>query len=924
MRKTILPLLCCLPLIGLSQKVHDWQVNYQNNVISLDYKGKTVISAIALGGYKTNYSGARFNLNGAILTHEDETFTFKKKTDQADATLTLVCKPKKVSIDLLIDAQPDGPFEFGFHIPVKNFVNEGDILYPRVGRNFFPIDEGVKFPHKGGKSITFEQPEVIHTLTNIGSGNYTLQDMRKTMNGNIRFIAVYQVNSQTTIHAQLEWTIEDNFDEDLIKYRRRKLAQPIIRYKAVEISNNGFEDGFGGWDKQANTVIDETVSHSGKASAKITVNDPMTDNVYITRHVPVIGGANYTAECFVKTLDVIDAQGRMPSVGAGLIVEWADKNHKWIAAGVYDCDKYGTKDWTKCFCQNLRAPDDAGYAAVFLALRGKGTAWFDDFAMTLVERSVDKLAPELGAVLDTNAPHFSWFNLIGATNYTLELSQSEDFAEGTVRSYTLEAETAFQIPDALPPGTWHWRVNAPGCPDIQPWTVKLTAAIDRDCLPPVIHNQAQRILDANTPLVIEMSENSGNQPTVTAVSKGNAAIAVTNLPPKDGKFFASLLPEGGWKRGFSSIAVTAMDNSGNKATKDIWLICAPIPENAVVIDKDGCYSQNGHRIFPFGIYEVVKPDMLEVRQAGFDVIHTYRWEGDQDDVECRKYLDDCWAADHLRAFIGFDRGNGSGNGIVQGNLRHVAERVGALADHPALFCWYLFDEPEVPGQYVAPKLLTEFAELVRQLDPYHPVVMTTWGSGMNRYRRTWDTHWTQAYQKPDGVVRQIAEHRRFLNNDSPITLLIHSYDKEQSTALRSHRIEKFDPNNFKPDYDWMRAAAFVGIAKDVNGLWWWWFARRAGNSYLAVGSVDVGWKNLQKVVAEIASYRPVLNAVAPTKSGTVTVDKANIEWWSKTVDGKTTFIAINTSEDPVTATIPLPDGPAELSFKRYEVKIFQK
>ena len=924
MRKTILPLLCCLPLIGLAQKVHDWQVNYKNNIISLDYKGKTIISAIALGGYKTGYKGARFSFNDAVLTHDDETFVWKKKTDQADATLTLVCQPKKVSIDLLIDAQPDGPFEFGFHIPVKSFVNDGDILYTRLGKNFFPIDEGVEFANRGGKSITFEQPEVIHTFTNIGSGNYMVQDWRKRMDGNIRFIAVYQVNTPTTIHAQLEWAIEDGFDEGLVKFRRRKLAQPIVRYKKQEISNNGFEDGFGGWDKQANTTIDETVSHSGKASAKIVVNDPMTDNVYITRHVPVIGGANYTAECFVKTLDVMDAPGRMPAVGAGLIVEWADKNHKWIAAGVYDCDKYGTKDWTKCFCKSLRAPDDAGYAAVFLALRGKGTAWFDDFSMTLVERSIDKLAPELGAVLDTNAPHFSWISLPGATNYTLELSQNENFAEGTVRSYTLEADTALQIPEALPPGTWHWRVNAPGCPDIQPWTVKLTAAIDRDCLPPVIHNQAQRILNANTPLVVEMTENSGVQPVVTAAAKGNAAIAVTNLPPKDGKFYASLLPEGGWKRGFSSIAVTAIDNSGNKATKDIWLICAPVPENAVVIDKDGCYSQNGHRIFPFGIYEVVKPDMLEVRQAGFDVIHTYRWEGDQDDVACRQYLDDCWAADHLRAVSGFDRGNGSGNGIVQGNLRHVAERVGALADHPALFCWYLFDEPEVPGQYVAPKLLTEFAELVRQLDPYHPVVMTTWGSGMNRYRRTWDTHWTQAYQKPDGVVRQIAEHRRFLNNDSPITLLVHSYDKEQSTALRSHRIEKYDPNNFKPDYDWMRAAAFVGIAKDVNGLWWWWFARRAGNSYYAVGSIDSGWKNLQKVVAEIAALRPVLNAVAPTKSGTITVDKSNIEWWSKTVDGKTTFIAINTSEEPVTATIPLPDGPADLSFKRYEVKVIQK
>ena len=93
---------------------------------------------------------------------------------------------------------------------------------------------------------------------------------------------------------------------------------------------------------------------------------------------------------------------------------------------------------------------------------------------------------------------------------------------------------------------------------------------------------------------------------------------------------------------------------------------------------------------------------------------------------------------------------------------------------------------------------------------------------------------------------------------------------------------------------------------------------------MAVGSVDIGWKNLQKVVAEIAALRPVLNAVAPTTSGTVAVGKSNIEWWSKTVDGKTTVIAVNTSEDPVTATVPLPDGPAELSFKRYEVKVIQK
>ena len=51
------------------------------------------------------------------------------------------------------------------------------------------------------------------------------------------------------------------------------------------------------------------------------------------------------------------------------------------------------------------------------------------------------------------------------------------------------------------------------------------------------------------------------------------------------------------------------------------------------------------------------------------------------------------------------------------------------------------------------------ADLIRALDPYHPVVMTTWNKSMINYRRTWDTHWTQAYGDPAGVVRQIDEHR---------------------------------------------------------------------------------------------------------------------------------------------------------------------
>ena len=104
--------------------------------------------------------------------------------------------------------------------------------------------------------------------------------------------------------------------------------------------------------------------------------------------------------------------------------------------------------------------------------------------------------------------------------------------------------------------------------------------------------------------------------------------------------------------------------------------------------------------------------------------------------------------------------------------------------------------------------------------------MTTWGKNMNAYRKTWDTHWTQCYDKPAAIVKCLAEHRALLHNDSPITLLVHCYDNTQSKLKKNN--DPIDWNAFKPDYDWMRAAAMVGIAKEVNGLWWWWYAKGSG------------------------------------------------------------------------------------------------
>ena len=377
-------------------------------------------------------------------------------------------------------------------------------------------------------------------------------------------------------------------------------------------------------------------------------------------------------------------------------------------------------------------------------------------------------------------------------------------------------------------------------------------------------------------------------------------------------------PSGGWPRGLTEGEIVAGDAAGNRAATRFWLLNAPRPENGVTVGADGSYWQGGRRIFPLGIYEVSPKYMAEVREAGWDVVHTYQWEYSQDDAGCRKYLDDCGAANGLRAFIGFDRGVHSHKGIVQGNLAHVVRRVGALADHPGLFCWYLYDEPETNEYFVTPDALTEFADLVRALDPYHPVVMTTWGIAMNEYRRTWDTHWTQAYGNPAEVTREVDSQRRLLNNDSPITLLVNCNDGKQGAAIEKGIAP--DPDKFARDYDYMRACAFLGVVKECNGVWWWWFARDNCGKYYSAACSPKAWADLGRVVKELNAIRPLVTADGSVVTGTAVAGTDRVEWWRKTVDDKPLFIAVNTADHPVAVTVSVHgDTPRKLTLRRYEV-----
>lgn len=675
--------------------------------------------------------------------------------------------------------------------------------------------------------------------------------------------------------------------------------------------NLSFEDGFNGWKAADNMSIDVKVFHSGWVSAKVVVADPLKDEIYLSRTLPVTGGAGYAASCWIRTKNVELAKCRDTSVGAGMIIEWADAGGRYIGWGSSTYNNFGTKDWFLAKSGPLRAPPNAARALITLCLRGKGTAWFDDFSFERSLESVKKTAPANGAVMTNNTPKFAWNMCVGITNYVLRLSRDGTFPGGGEIVIDCGGRGRCQLEQPLARGLWHWKVTATGMDDSRPWSFRQEAEESVDCLPPLTVEKAARVTDSMQPFSIMVRDSSSSAPCVEYAG-GKAAVQAVC---RDGTFKMVVSPPpDGWKRGLTDAEMVTCDAAGNIGRFRFHLLNAPKPGNAVTIDSDGNYRLNGRPYFPLGIYQVTKPYLAEVKNAGFDVVHMYRWEKIAENGPCKDYMDACAEAG-LRAFVGFDRGIYSGKGLKDGNTDAITSRIEALADHPALFCWYLYDEPELFSQFVSPDMMADYADLIRALDPWHPVVMSTWADV--NYRRGWDSHWSQSYGLPHDVFVDFGKHRAKLG-ESPITLILGAYDDGLSRKLRQK--EPIDPDKFWLDAACFRAAANIGLASGANGLMWWWFAKEDGSYYSACRSPRA-WSGLTTAVRDIAALRPLLSEVGDVSRGVCGDHGSEVVWWTKKTASRTLSRVVNTSDKPVKVCLELPGiGRRTMALDRYEVR----
>lgn len=247
-----------------------------------------------------------------------------------------------------------------------------------------------------------------------------------------------------------------------------------------------------------------------------------------------------------------------------------------------------------------------------------------------------------------------------------------------------------------------------------------------------------------------------------------------------------------------------------------WRVEAFHGEERVAVSEIGQYE--GDDFYPIGIYGVPKEELPDVLEAGFNIAQNYNSE-----------------PEFLRAFIT----KAESIGIkVMISPPDSEEALLEFKESPALFVWYLADEPEIRS--ISPKGLLQNKERLKKIDPAHPVAMVivrAWASV--DYALATDILMSDQYPVPHAPLTWLSdsmeEMRLASGGNKPIWSVIQAFMSEEEGWPR------------EPTYSELRALTFLSIVHGAEGIF---FFTYKGGSYYIRDSADT-WNNLKKVVSQL-------------------------------------------------------------------------
>ncbi len=881
----------------------------------LSWQGEMILQRGSLRGYTPGWQGGRFpDGDWERQVDEDSVIWTRNEADNQDATVRLTPGNDVARYELESTIYAQGPTEFSVQIAPEAVLEDGRCLLWADG-NIHTLATGEPLETIDG--VQELRLQAAERTVIVRSSRFQLQDRRDRGSGLFLVSVIgHRTDEPREVERWVEVEVQPAAAED-IPARRRLVQQVPTEISDVTLENAGFEadEPFDGWSGSPLASVDTEVAHGGKQSARLDIEGEVEErhHVYITRSVPVTPGHRYRAEAWIRG-EGIEAleQGGMSSVGATIIVEFARPDGSWFAAGSYGDSHFETFDWDRAQTDIVTAPEGAGYAIIYLALRGTGTAWFDDVGLEEVRHFPVLLDPMDGARVHDNTPQLTW-HFPQDAQATVELSQDAQFAEDATVSVE-EVRSPLRIEEPIEPGQWHWRVTVPGYDGASGvWSFQQTAGLDEDTTEPEIARTHDWLATPKAPMRIEYSDNVGVATVRMTVDEEDVSERV-----EMGEESATYRPEEPWSDGLHVAEVQVEDAAGNVAEATIFFT-AGRPEHRITWEERGGVSVDGEKRFLLGMYGVNEDDMPQIAQAGYDFCHSYSWDGSGDTESALAYLDE--AQRHgLQAFMGLSRAR-----LQAHDERFVAERIAALMRHPGLFAWYLYDEPDLEHQYVSPEWLERYYRLIKALDPFHPVIVTVAQIGkLGEYRDALDVHWAMVYRDTAFVAQRMERQREILREGTPLAAILHCYDRSQSGLAQAGGTP--DPAEFEPTGRMMRANAFMAIAHNSSGLSWWWWGYGGSNRFYTVANAPEAWGSLQETVADIQELEPVLTAEGEIATRVLeAAEDVEVHVWEKRLADRVVTIAVNSGDEAVdagwTPEWGPEDGTADVLWEEREVAL---
>jgi len=631
---------------------------------------------------------------------------------------------------------------------------------------------------------------------------------------------------------------------------------------------------------------------------------------FIKLDVPVKPGESYRGSVMVKSLDV--KQGKPVDRGSTMYFGFLDAKKDWINGGEFPSGPLGDSEWTKIEIKATRPiPKEVAYIQVWIGIDGIGSALYRDFEMASLDAEPAVLTVDAGA----NPPSFAlplhpWLEGQQRRHRRLRVLLSQDPAFPPEATYEFLGTGPRLTPEyALAGGAWHalgmWCDSrgeylhaqasfalaepAPG------FRRRVTASFPNGRYAA----QAELTLSFYPPLAVdrELQLSFGDLPA-TVLARTADAVRFRAASP---------LPAGHWP---VKLVVDGQEYVDYYVNKE--------PANTFSFRDDLMLLVNGKPFFPIGTYRDPSDDIWEfagIREAGFNLTHTYHFEDRTWGVdEARRYLRAC-AENGVMTFLGLNR-----QLMKQGNWREIAFRCGELYDEPGLLTWYLADEPT---GWIDKFSFTVISNAVRRAVPGVPRTLLMCECGVNnpllRYygNRQSEIYWFDSYpvgRSPLITVRKdMLASRQLASPEQPVWAVIQAFD----WLNRKVKEMNMKPEDFEPKAGKIRCMTHLALTADVQGIIFYWLPK---DRYDFRHDSPIQWEEVKATTRELHELMPFLTGRIE-KLPESAVPAAPCEYWQRrAADGRQVLVLVNPEDHAIDVELKAPGLARKVSLPPYGVE----